>query len=119
MNERLSELRKALNMSMESFGEKLGVSRAAISRLESGQNNFTDHMTKSICREYNVNYDWLVNGEGEMFSDLPATVLDELCKQYGLDDLDRMLIDFYLTLDNDVRQAVKHHIHDKFLKDRR
>ena len=67
MNKRLSQLRKALNLSMEEFGKKIGVGRSTISRLESGTNNFTDQMIRSICREFNVNEVWLRTGEGDMF----------------------------------------------------
>lgn len=64
-------------------------------------------MVKSICREFNVNYDWLMDGEGEMFSDLPQTVLDELCSQYELDDLDRFIVELYVGLPKDVRDGIK------------
>lgn len=114
--ERVREIRKALNLTLEKFGMKLGVGKQAISKIEKGENSLTDQMSISICREYNVNYDYLMNGEGEMFDTLPQTVLEELCKQYDLDDLDRKLIDLYLTLDPDVRQAIKKHIRENFLK---
>lgn len=114
--ERVREVRNALKLTLEKFGEKLGVTKVAISNIEKGNRNLTEQMAVSICREYNVNYDYLMNGEGEMFGALPQTILDELCKQYDLDDLDRKLLDFYLTLDSDVRQAVKKHIREHFLK---
>ena len=68
MNERLKLLRKNLSLSQETFGKKIGVTKASISRLESGTHNFTKQMTKSICREFNVNYTWFTTGQGEMFS---------------------------------------------------
>lgn len=114
--ERVREIRKALNLTLEKFGGKLGVGKGAISAIETGARNLTEQMAVSICREYNVNYDYLMNGEGEMFDTLPQTILEELCKQYDLDDLDRKLIDLYLTLDPDVRQAIKKHIRENFLK---
>lgn len=114
--ERVREIRKSLKLTLEKFGVKLGVKKSAISDIESGRNALTEQMAVSICREYNVNYDYLMNGEGEMFDTLPQTVLEELCKQYDLDDLDRKLIDLYLTLDPDVRQAIKKHIREHFLE---
>lgn len=114
--ERVREIRKTLKLTLEKFGGKLGVGKGAISAIETGARNLTEQMAVSICREYNVNYDYLVNGEGEMFDNLPQTVLEELCKQYDLDDLDRKLIDLYLTLDPDVRQAIKKHIREHFLE---
>ena len=115
--ERIREIRKELGLTLEKFGEKLGVKKNSISQLENGKNSLTDQMTKSICREYNVNYDYLMDGEGEMFDDLPQTVLDELCVQYDLDDLDRNLVEMYLEMPEQVRDYLKQEIRKRFLKE--
>lgn len=112
--ERVKEIRKSLHLTMEKFGEKLGVTKQTVSRIESEVNNLTEQMAKAICREFNVNYDWLTAEEGEMFSDLPQTVLDELCQQYNLDDLDRSLIQEYLKLDAADRKVLKDYIQNVF-----
>ena len=70
MKERLKELRIALGISQAELGERIGVSRAAISRLESGSNNFTNQMVTSICREFGVNEEWLRTGNGDMFEEM-------------------------------------------------
>lgn len=115
--ERVREIRKELGLTLEKFGEKLGVKKNAISQLENGRNALTDQMVKAICREYNVNYDYLMNGEGEMFDDLPQTVLDELCAQYDLDDLDRTLVEMYIEMPEQVRNYLKQEIRKRFLKE--
>lgn len=66
--ERIKKLRKELGLTLEKFGQQLGVSKVAISRLENGINNVTEQMFKSICRTFNVNEEWLRSGTGEMFS---------------------------------------------------
>ncbi|MDY5975600.1 MAG: helix-turn-helix transcriptional regulator [Anaerovoracaceae bacterium] len=108
--ERIKEIRKSLGMTLEKFGEKLGVKKAAISALENNSRNLTDQMAKSICREYNVNYDYIMNGTGKMFSDFPQTVLEELCVQYDLDWLDKQIVEMYITLPKQLRDSVKEHI---------
>ena len=105
--ERIRSIRKKLGFTLDSFGEKLGVSGAAISAVEIGTRNLTSQMAKSICREYNVSYDYLMYGTGKMFDDLPDTILDELCAQYELDNLDRILIQEYLKLSPEERQVLK------------
>lgn len=105
--ERVKEIRKTLNLALEKFGEKLGVGKTAISNIEKGNRNLTDQMAKAICREYNVNYDYLIYEEGEMFSDLPQTVLDELCAQYSLNDFDKAIIELYVNTPLELRQEVK------------
>lgn len=112
--ERVKEIRKALDLTLDKFGEKVGVKKQTVSRIENGVNNVTDQMAKSICREYNVNYDYLMNGEGEMFDNLPQTVLDELCMQYDLDDLDRSLVEMYIEMPEQVRDYLKREIRKRF-----
>lgn len=113
--ERIREIRKELNLTLEKFGERLGVGRGAISAIELGNRNLTDQMARAICREYNVSYDYLINGEGEMFDDLPQTVLDELCTQYDLSDFDRMLVEMYVELPKELREQAENCI-KKFLE---
>ena len=105
--ERVKTIRKSLDLTLEKFGEKLGVGKTAISKIEKNERNLTDQMTKSICREYHVNYDYLIYGDGEMFDDLPQTIIDELCMQYGLNDFDKSLVKTYITLPESDRIRIK------------
>lgn len=110
ISERVREIRKSQNLTLEAFGSRLGVGKTAISKIEKGENNLTDQMKKSICREFNVNYDWLEYEDGKMFSDLPKSILGDICSVYGCDDVDRKLIETYLECDPDVRAAIKLYI---------
>ena len=111
IQERVKELRKdVLGLSMEAFGEKLGVQRSAVNRWEKGVNNIPESMIKAICREYNVNYFWLTEGDGDVFIDLPETALDELCLEYGLDEFERSIILEFIKLSDDERKVIKKYI---------
>ena len=68
--ERVKEIRKSLEMTMEQFGSRLGVTKVAISRIEKGERNLTEQMSRAICREFNVSEEWLKTGEGEMYQQL-------------------------------------------------
>ena len=70
MNERVREIRKELNLTMDKFGERIGIKKSAVSLIEKGTNALTEQTMKSICREFNVNEHWLRTGKGEMFLDL-------------------------------------------------
>lgn len=70
--ERVKQIRKEKKLTLERFGEKVGVTKQTISRIENGINALTEQMILSICREFNVNEEWLRTGEGEMFSEMPA-----------------------------------------------
>lgn len=67
VSERVKELRKSMNLTLEKFGNKLGVEKSAISKIENGENGLTDQMTKLMVKEFGVNENWLRTGEGEMF----------------------------------------------------
>ena len=76
--ERVREIRKSLGLTLEKFGEKLGVKKNAISQIETGRNSLTDQMTKSICREFGVDYIFLTTGEGEMFIDSDDDFMEKI-----------------------------------------
>lgn len=65
--ERVKKVRDKAQLTMEQFGERLGgVSKSTISNIENDNRNLTEHMLKSICREFDVNENWLRTGEGDM-----------------------------------------------------
>lgn len=70
MNERIKKLRKELDLTQQKFADRLGVKRNTVGQWECGINAITDRVIYSICREFNVNEDWLRSGEGEMFEQL-------------------------------------------------
>lgn len=70
MNERLKKLRKTLDLTQQTFSDKLGVKRNTVAQWEIGRNEPSDAIILSICREFNVNEEWLRTGKGEMFIQL-------------------------------------------------
>ncbi len=62
VNIRVKEIRKSEKLTLEKFGEKIGVSKSAISKIELGERNVTDQMIKSICREFGYCEAWLRDG---------------------------------------------------------
>lgn len=118
--ERVKKIRKSLNLTLEKFGERLGVGKTAISKIEKGENKLTAQMTKMICSEYGVNFDYLNSGNGEMFAGMPEDAVDALCHEFNLDSLDRVIIQEYLRLDThsrDVLKAYMRNIRERVKKD--
>jgi len=70
MHERLRKLRKTLDLTQQEFAEKLGIKRSTMATYESGRNEPIDAVISLICREFNVNEEWLRTGKGEMFIQL-------------------------------------------------
>lgn len=106
MNERVKELRKALGLSGEKFGESLGVKSPAIYKLENGTTKLTDQMIKLICLTYNVNENWLRTGEGQMFIEYKDSFLADLKKEYNLTDFQIELVKSYLELTDEEQSLI-------------
>ena len=98
IHERLRYLREQLNLTTRAFGAAINMSGGAITNMEKGTRNVTERTIRDVCREYNVNPDWLINGNEPIFEDI-ANELDidddvkQLAKQYSLlSDTDRELV---------------------------
>ncbi len=109
-NKRFSILRKELDLTLDKFGKKLGITGSAVGNIEKGRRALTDQVILSVVREFNVNEDWLRHGEGPMFIETKEGYLEELSKQFALDEIDVALIEAYLELSPSKRAAIKEYI---------
>lgn len=105
VNERIKELRKELGLSMEKFGEQLGVHKTTIQKIENGTNNLTDQMFKSICREFNVSEEWLREGKGDMFLENSNSIIGKIISEIPLDDFSQTILKAYIEMDSKKREA--------------
>ena len=110
LNERIRLLRKELNLTLKQLGERLGVSDAAISRIENGNRNITEQMIKSICREFSISEDWLRTGEGDMYEpieDETAVIVSELLEESNpFYDIIKGIMKTYLELDEKSKKVL-------------
>ncbi len=67
MKDRIKKIRKELDLTQQKFADRLGVQRNTIAMYEMGRSLPSDAIMRSICREFNVNEEWLRTGQGEMF----------------------------------------------------
>ncbi len=82
MNERINEIRKAVGLTQGDFGAKIGgLSKNYVWMLEKGERTPSDRTILDICREFNVNEEWLRTGQGEMFRKLSRS--DEIAAFFG------------------------------------
>ena len=105
MKERMKKLRKTLDLTQQEFADRIGIKRNSYANYETGRNTPIDAIIVSICREFNVNEEWLRTGTGEMFQ--PITKNDEISRLLGnvskMDDSNfrRRLINALAMLDDD------------------
>ena len=81
MHKRVSEVRKAANLTQGEFADKLGLTRNFISLIENGNRDPSDRTIADICREFNVSETWLRTGEGEMT--VPRSREEEISEMVG------------------------------------
>lgn len=112
MNERIKQIRLDFGLTQQKFAERIGLKQNSIALIESGKRNISDQALLSICREYGINEEWLRTGNGEMFSPEPEDELQALTKKYGLTAADRILIEKFVNLKAESRDAVLQFITD-------
>ena len=104
MKDRIKAIRKHYDLTQAEFGDRIGVKGNTITNYENALRNPSDAIIVSICREFNVNEEWLRTGNGEMFQ--PITKNDEISKLFGEvlkennDDFKRRLISALAKLDD-------------------
>ena len=108
-NERIKEVRKSLGLTLEKFGERIGLKKSAVSLIENGKNSVTDANVKAICREFGVDYIWLTTGYGEMFVDTDDDFIERIDRiMAGEDDARKNLFKFMLELSDEDIEALDH-----------
>ena len=119
MGERIKELRKKhLHLSQTDFGERLGVSRSVINNIERNALARPDQklsLIKLICKEFNVNEDWILNGNEPMFIEPDSFSLDRFVEQHGATDLELRIVKTYFELDPDIRSMLVEHFRKGFI----
>lgn len=112
IGERLKTLRKEyLNgISQDRFAEMIGTSGAAISRYESSDRAIPNSIILSICREFNVNREWLETGEGEMFIAKESDTLKKISARYNGSETFRAVLDAYVQLEPTEQDAIERYI---------
>lgn len=81
MKSRIKEIRTSLGLTQQEFSDKIGVKRNTIAQYESGRNEPIDSVLHLICREFDIDEQWLRTGEGEMHT--PKTVDEEIAEWIG------------------------------------
>lgn len=115
MNERIKKIRKENKLSMEQFGKRIGITKASVSRIESGENNPSDQTIILICKEFNINEDWLRNGTGEMHNKIDEDFAT-ICAEIGVkDEKAKMAIMKYCQLSDEDKKLFWDFI-ERFLK---
>ena len=106
MDKRLKKLRKELDLTQSAFADRIGMKQNTIATYEIGRSVPSDQAIRSICREFDVNEEWLRNGTGEMFKPSPSSALDTLAAEFNLDKASYIAIEKFLDLSPEMREGL-------------
>lgn len=67
MKDRIKKIRTDAGLNQTDFAKKLSISRSAVCKIESGENNPSEQTLKLIQADFSVNENWLRTGEGEPY----------------------------------------------------
>ncbi|MDR1057952.1 MAG: helix-turn-helix domain-containing protein [Treponema sp.] len=91
---RIQKVREALNVSQREFSKRIFISKSLLNNIEGGNRNVNDRTIQLISTEFRVNKEWLLTGEGDMFTAPPPDVQLE------------KLIDIFRQLDKPLRDCL-------------
>lgn len=84
MDKRIKEIRESVGLTQVEFGNKIGLARNTIANYETGNRTPSNIVINSICREFEINEEWLRTGNGEMYKipeDQTALIVSDLLKE--------------------------------------
>lgn len=114
IGQRVKKVRNELNLTMQDFGNKIGIGKGAVSNIENGYSNPSTSTLKFICKQFNVDYFWLTEGKGEMFVSFPEFLIDEIVEQYGMTDIERRFLIKFANADKEKRKLVLEYLEELF-----
>lgn len=94
------------NLNQMQFANQIGISRSNLANIETRKVKLTERVAKDICKEFKINYLWLLEGKGEPFTETPEDIFDEVKKEYNLNDSDIELLKEYSEMSSDERNSL-------------
>lgn len=110
MNSRIKEIRKKEKLSQQKFADELGIARGNIAAYEVGKNSPSDAVISLICTKFNINREWILNGNGDMYNlieDETATIVSDLLEESNpMYDIIKGIMKTYRKLDKQSQQVI-------------
>ena len=107
IGKRVRKIRLQKGISQEQFGELIGIKKAAVSKIENGDNSLSRSNPISICKQFNINEEWLLYGKGEMFiptsreNEIRAFFENAMSSDTDLAKIQRKFINTLISLDKE------------------
>lgn len=106
IQERFRAVRIALGLNQAEFGERLGLGKAAVSKIEVGGSRLTEPTILLLQSSFGVSRDWILDGSGPMFSSGLNDSLERFALDQNLTPLAKAFVSTFLTLSYAEMKAV-------------
>lgn len=106
IGDRIKKVRRDLNMTQTEFASRIGSVQNTVTGYENGRRNPSAPVIALICKEFNVNEEWLRTGEGEMFNPAPTDILDRLAREYKLSNAAYIVVEKFVNLHPEKRNEL-------------
>lgn len=110
INSQIKVLRKAQKLNQAEFGDRIGLKTSAVSKMEQEGSTVTEQNIRLICEKFHVRREWLVDGEGEMYSHPEDSLFAAFAQQYNLSPSEQNAVRFFLELPENERQSMLRNI---------
>ena len=92
------------------FAERLNIDPSYVTQLINGKRSPIERLILTICREFDIQREWLETGKGKMSAQSRCNTLDKVAKRYSDSPTFRAMLDVYAELDADGQEAVERYI---------
>lgn len=113
MKNRIKEIRTSYNLTQQTFADRLQITRSNIAGYETGKRIPSDAVVSLICREFNIDENWLRTGEGDMKIEIPEEDLYSRAAASLLKEDDVVGIEglkLYYSLPAESKKAVRDYV---------
>ena len=111
VNTRIKDVRKTLGLSQRAFCKGIFLTHSFYAHIETGRRKPNERIYELISTKYNVNKEWLVTGNGEMFSaPAPDVELEKLIGIYK--ELDPLFREYVMLQIKQLLSVQKRHIEE-------
>lgn len=70
IGERIKVVRASEGLSLDKFGERIGLKKSTLSQIENCKANVTERVIKDVCDKFHIDEIWLRTGDGKMHLDV-------------------------------------------------
>ena len=107
INERIKSFRKnEVDLTQDEFAKRLHISRSNLGNIEIGRIAVTDRVILDICKSFNVSEPWLRTGDGDMYVRTENSLINQLKREYNLDERRAAAIESFLDLNPEMQDAL-------------